>query len=497
MNDSTKDTPPEKKDTPPETWMEKSRYVLKEKWQEALLLLVSGCFLVLLGKYVLPLVEPDWSKISGIQIAIFSIFVLFGAALGVAVSGVVRGRREEEIARFKILEIKDILNPQKPNSLLASILKDPDGSLPSTVRAASDHVGQARVLLSDVGGKIGKFKEWGDSWRDKANEALEALKVAYFKKRGLLMEPGEYVGLLDRAREIWNKPQAQVNLCGTMVGFSFLLPAALEKHACKLGVLFARLNLLAVDWEQDGQQQFWYSTYLAADTVKRLCQCNNILRAIDTGHTILVEIRYVDHDLLAAVIEVPKTSITVLQSLDSASFLDILRGVGAPAAQARPQLGYRFDDIEGERDEYDRYSAALQNLWNSFANRSEFWVLHAFKDGSMLKIWNPRWTADLNNPEKIQAKSTSGESRFCHDEDARKLASIGGRSGTDFVAVAATASVSIPRGRTVDFLTELMKGIHQRCPGIQSIEKCFADKSTVLVKLREPACMCAGKANKP
>lgn len=391
-----------------------------------------------------------------------------------------------------------LANPGDGESPLAAIFRQPDGTLPASVEEARKHVGEATRLLDKVDGNIGAFTEWGDDWREKADAALEALKVAYFKKRGLLMEPAEYVGVLNRARANWRTPQAQVNLCGTMAGFSFLLPSALEKHACSLGAGFRRLNLLAVDLKQlkqDEEPQFWYSTYLAADTLRRLCECKNVLDALATGHTMLVEVRYVDHDLLAAVIEVPKTSITVLQSLDSTSFLDILTKVGAPPAEVRPQLGFRFDDVPGERDEYDRYSASLQNLWVSFAARPEFWVLHDFDDGSIVKVWNPRWTAKLDAPEKVAAKPMSGPKGFCSDDDWARLPAE--RNEPDFLNAAATASLSIPRAKAAEFFSSLMSGARSRHAGIQSIEKCFADKPGVLAKLRERTCRCAAPHKEP
>lgn len=305
--------------------------------------------------------------------------------------------------------IGDRLDPTNEGSPLHPIFK-PGGHVPSAVAAAQTHLEKAsdilasfklnleadRSLTSKIADDHDGFRRWGDKWIGTATDVLNWLKAEYYKKHGLLMEPGDYAQFLKDVEEEHFHQNGQgkthaeeVRLCGTMVGFSFLLPNALRNHACESLSGFKRIKIIA----SDVGDLFWYPVYLAAKTAQMIWSCEEVLRrAITDGHMdLLIEIRYVDHDLLAAVLDVPHASMAVLQSLDAEGFVEILNKLGSDEKERRYQLGFRFDNRPAPTDEYSRYSRAFDNIWQKYADRSEVWGLKKFPDGEYLRIWSSRW----------------------------------------------------------------------------------------------------------
>jgi len=347
-----------------------------------------------------------------------------------------------------------------------------------------------------------EFCCWGNDWKSKADGILGALEIEYFRKRGLLMDPKEYTEFIQKQNKIHfvdqNKGHCRkIRFCGSMVGFSFLLPNAIRDHACEAKNDFKKIEILSTDIKYNGEEQdvFWYTTYLISQTIEKLgitdeqsdFVCKNYQQYLkDNDHTFIIEIRYVDHDLLAALCDVHGASLAVLQSLDVNNFIEILESTGSVEKDKRYQLGFRFDDKPGEKDEYTRYTNAFDNIWKLYKNRSEIWMLSHVAKSIRLRIFNPRWYCSDESQCRIFKPYTNEE---FENNSVQFNNNVLEHEESYLIKHADQAKYTFENLGIEKFLHNLLADIPRQNTDIDRINKVFARIENI-GKLRNTPCVC-------
>jgi hypothetical protein len=268
-----------------------------------------------------------------------------------------------------------------------------------------------RSHFTDLPATTSRIESRFNDWIKRADGVMGEAAMAAFKEMSLTF-PWEYINFVETVDRDYEKANPgrhieRIRLYGTMVGFAFLLPEAIRNHACRAGMDFHELELVASDADIDVEHQskhlVLYPLWLTASVVNELLfVCTNFRKNIQEGSLqFSIKIAYLPFDLLAAAIDLPKR-IGILQALDHKGLLRVLK-------EGKLQVGFFYDDTD-KRYEYERYKEAIANQLGAYKRRKkEVWKVSSIASNSpILTIENPHWVAN-NDGSSVKILLTATE----------------------------------------------------------------------------------------
>lgn len=225
----------------------------------------------------------------------------------------------------------------------------------------------------------------------RVRQLLESSLTAAYRDK-LLWKPVQYTRLIRNASQEGGARFNQINLVGTMVGFSFTISQALGRHIARIGESFNAINIFAPDLisQEDGGRQYsaLYALYFVGRTVR------TALFEMANGQgpgklNFEVDTYYIDVDIFSAALHLPGRECVVLQAMDS----DTLEKVFLENGEL---FGVRYPQQGALEAVYRRYTSIIGGYSQDarWQQRCERWSVSAQRGGAVsITVDHPRWTA--------------------------------------------------------------------------------------------------------